>query len=163
MDQYLAEAIVEEAAKKASLLWLNPLDRPDDPHPVWQLWIGSAPHLVCDGPEQPLPDLGELVQVTARAKDGNRLASWVARPVQIRPDSQEWPEVTAALAAKRLNAPADQSRRWATECRVLRLEATGQLLEHPGDRAVGSLARAVRPAAAATRSWQPFRLGRRRR
>ena len=81
-------ALVEEACKKSSLLWIAVPGLRD--RAVWHVWQEhdgrGAVYLVTGGGEQNVPGLsdGQLVRVTVRSKDkGGRLATWsglVGRP-----------------------------------------------------------------------------------
>ncbi|MER6688351.1 hypothetical protein [Streptomyces minutiscleroticus] len=117
-------------------------DRPERDRPgqaLWHVWHDGAVCVVGDGPgEQPLPDLvdGRGALVTVRSKDkGGRLVTWPAKVVELAPESPEWEAAVAELKGKRLNAPDAETmpRRWARECRVLRLEPAGAAAELPAD------------------------------
>ncbi|AUA11433.1 MULTISPECIES: hypothetical protein [Streptomyces] len=154
-------ALVEEAAKKSALIWVQGTE--GTARALWHIWHEGAVCLVGDGPgEQPLQGLGLAdggsATVTVRSKDkGGRLVSWPARVVELAPGGEAWTAAVDELKGKRLNA-ADADRipeRWARECRVLRLEPTaGALAEHP----TGSLAAAPPPSPAITRRPIPAAL-----
>jgi hypothetical protein len=169
-DQLLEQALVEEATKKSGLIWVRGSGVPA-PHAeergvptraLWHVWHDGAVCLVGDGPgEQPLPGLvdgGDAV-VTVRSKDkGGRLVSWSAKVMELAPGSPEWDATVAELKGKRLNAPDGEAmpERWARECRVLRLEPTGDRAELPD----GSLAAPPLPTPATTRHPIPAGLHR---
>jgi hypothetical protein len=166
-DASLAAALVDEACRKSSLLWLRrpPADRAVA---VWHVVSDGAVHVVGGGLEQPLPDLGDgdEVEVTVRSKDtGGRLVAFVAVVHELRPGDPGWDGAVADLHAKRLNAPDGemQPARWARESRVLRIEPTGQVLERPGHLPQRSHAAEPPGSPATTRGPLPFVIGRRAR
>ncbi|WP_343954495.1 hypothetical protein [Nonomuraea longicatena] len=111
---------IEEGAKKSGVLWLT-LDRP---RLAWHTFHDGAIYVVTGGGEQDLPGLAESsqVRVTLRSKDnGARLVEFDA-PVSVVDQAAE-PEVVAALAKARLNAPDSEGlpARWAAACVVVRL------------------------------------------
>ncbi|PZH04674.1 hypothetical protein C1I97_19185 [Streptomyces sp. NTH33] len=159
-SELLDRALVEEATKKSGLIWVKGPGGPA--RALWHVWHEGAACLVGDGPgEQPLPGLagGAAAEVTVRSKDkGGRLVTWAARVVELAPDSEGWQAAVAELKGKRLNAPDGEAmtRRWARECRVLRLEPTGATAPLPE----GSLAEAPLPTPATTRRPVPAGLPR---
>ncbi|WP_073947247.1 hypothetical protein [Streptomyces kebangsaanensis] len=159
-SELLDRALVEEATKKSGLIWVKGPGVPA--RALWHVWHEGAACLVGDGPgEQPLPGLadGAGAEVTVRSKDkGGRLVTWAARVVELAPDSEGWQAAVAELKGKRLNAPDGEAmtRRWARECRVLRLEPTGATAPLPE----GSLAEAPLPTPATTRRPVPAGLPR---
>jgi hypothetical protein len=155
-EERLSSALVDEATKKSGLIWVNAGTSP--PQAVWHVWRDGAAYLVSGGIEQPLPDLeqalanGTPVTVTVRSKDkGGRLVAYQARPVRVKPGTEEWDAAVADLHAKRLNAPdgEGQPARWARESSVIRLEPTGTVVEGPGQMPAESHA-APPPASPAT-------------
>ncbi|MFE6740742.1 hypothetical protein [Streptomyces tubercidicus] len=131
-------ALIEEATKKSGLIWVRGTAGPS--RALWHLWLDGAACLIGDGAgEQPLAGLGLAdggpATVTVRSKDkGGRLVAWQARVVELAPESESWQAAVGELKGKRLNAPdADTiTERWARECRVLRLEPTGETTQRPG-------------------------------
>ncbi|AWS46682.1 hypothetical protein [Streptosporangium sp. 'caverna'] len=112
--------VIEEGAKKSSVLWLS-LDRP---RLAWHTWHDGAIYLVTGGGEQSLPGLAETdqVQVTLRSKDnGGQLVAFDASVEVV--NQAEAAEAVAALAKERLNAVdgARLAERWATRSQVVRL------------------------------------------
>ncbi|GAA2889876.1 hypothetical protein GCM10010517_54040 [Streptosporangium fragile] len=112
--------VIEEGAKKSSVLWLS-LDRP---RLAWHTWYDGAIYVVTGGGEQSLPGLTEAdrVGVTLRSKDnGGRLVSFDASVEVV--DQAEAAEAVAALARERLNAVdgAGLTERWAARSQVVRL------------------------------------------
>jgi hypothetical protein len=152
-------ALVEEAAKKSALIWVQGTE--GAARALWHIWHEGAVCLVGDGPdEQPLKGLGLVdggtATVTVRSKDkGGRLVGWPARVVELTPGGEAWTEAAGELKGKRLNAvDADGIlERWSRECRVLRLEPVpaGPLV----DPEPGSLAAAPLPTPAVTRREMP--------
>ncbi|MDL4772094.1 MULTISPECIES: hypothetical protein [Thermomonosporaceae] len=130
----LNAALVEEAAKKSGLLWL---DLPGLPQPraAWHLWHDGAAYVLTGGEgEQPLPGLpdAERVTVILRSKDkGGRLLSFVATCAQVEPGGDTWNTVAPLLAKDRLNASGHEGQleRWADESYIIELtphEAAGE-------------------------------------
>jgi len=164
-DVALTRALVEETCRKSALVWVRP-PAATRAVPVWHFFVDGAVHVVGDGIEQPLPPMveGEEVEVTVRSKDtGGRLLTYVAAVTRIRPDEPAWAAVVPELHAKRLNSPDGerQPERWARESRVLRLDATGRLVESPGHLSSRSHAAEPPGSAATTRGPLPFVVGRR--
>lgn len=156
----LDRALIEEAAKKSGLIWVRGPAGPA--RGLWHVWHEGAVCLVGGPGEQPLDGLeladGGTATVTARSKDkGGRLVAWPARVSELAPHSEKWAAVTAELKGKRLNAPdaATVTERWARECRVLRLEPSGEPVEKPGAMPDGSHASAPLPTWATTRRPAP--------
>lgn len=162
----LDRALIEEAAKKSALVWVRGPRGPE--RALWHVWHDGAVCLVGDGPaEQPLDALGLVdgatATVTARSKDkGGLLAVWPARVAELRPGGEEWRAAAVELAGKRLNAPdaTTIAERWARECRVLRLEPAGALLQGPGSMPDGPRAAVPLPTPATTRHPVPAGLPR---
>ncbi|MFJ7074938.1 hypothetical protein [Streptomyces sp. NPDC098781] len=159
-SELLDQALVEEATKKSGLIWVKGPGHPA--RTLWHVWHEGAACVVGDGPgEQPLPGLtdGAEAEVTVRSKDkGGRLVSWSAKVVELAPGSEQWEATVAELKGKRLNAPDGEAMpaRWASECRVVRLEPTGTTAALPE----GSLAEAPLPSPATTRRPIPAGLPR---
>ncbi|MFE7530075.1 hypothetical protein ACFU7Y_30815 [Kitasatospora sp. NPDC057542] len=154
-DDFLDQALLEEAAKKSGLLWVR-ADGQEHARPLWHAWHDGAVVVVGGGGEQPLHGLepGAGAVVTVRSKDkGGRLTGWSARVVEPAPDSEAWLGAVEELKGKRLNAPDTDAitARWARECRVLRLEPVGPLTERPGAMPDGSHAAQPVPTSATTR------------
>lgn len=161
----IAAALIEEAAKKSSLVWLSApaaQGRPVEPsRPVWHVWLAGAVAVVAGGGEQPLPPFatpGRVVEACFRSKDnGARLVAWLTQVDVLTPRSPEWEAAAAALHAERLNLPEGDPylERWAAESTILRLKPLGAPLEQPGGSG------AARPVAttATTVGSQPRMLG----
>ncbi|MFF9644822.1 pyridoxamine 5'-phosphate oxidase family protein [Kitasatospora aureofaciens] len=154
-DDFLDQALLEEAAKKSGLLWVR-ADGESQARPLWHAWHDGAVVVVGDGAEQPLHGLtaGARAVVTVRSKDkGGRLAGWDAEVVELAPNGEAWLGAVEELKGKRLNAPDTDTiaERWARECRVLRLQPAGALTERPGAMPDGSHAARPMPTPATTR------------
>ena len=163
----LGRALVEEACRKTSMVWLQPESSPR-PVAAWHVWVDGAAYVVGGGAEQDLPAMadGELVAVTVRSKDkGGRLVTWVARAEHVPAGSEGWDTAVLELHAKRLNPPdgEQQPARWARESTVTRLAPTGELPESPGRMPSRSHAAPPPGSPATTRGPLPFVLGRRAR
>lgn len=161
----LNRALLEEAAKKSGLLWL---DLPGLPQPraAWHVWHDGSAYVLTGGEgEQPLPGLPEAAQVTVilRSKDkGGRLLTFVADAEQVEPGSPLWDEVAPLLAKDRLNARTHEGQveTWAAESWIVRLTPAEEVVEEGGEYA------SVRPVPTpATTAGPPPRLygGKRRR
>ncbi|MGI5167566.1 hypothetical protein ACQEU3_24770 [Spirillospora sp. CA-253888] len=161
----LNAALVEEAAKKSSLLWL---DLPGLPQPraAWHLWHDGAIYVLTGGEgEQPLPGLPEAdrVRVILRSKDkGGRLLDFTADVQRVEPGTPRWDDVAPLLAKDRLNARTHEGQLegWAEHSYVVRLVPAEAVAEPADDYA------AVRPVPSpATTAGPPPRLvgGKRRK
>lgn len=163
----LGSALVEEATRRAGLVWLS-AEPGSRATPAWHVWSDGAAFVVTGGLEQPLPDVvdGGTVRVTVPSKDrGGRLVTWTARVVELPPGSGEWDAAVRELHSNRLNARdgEQQPQRWARESRVLRLQPTGEVLEQPGEMPRTDQAAPPPPSRATTRGRRPAHLTRRRR
>ncbi|RKE20999.1 pyridoxamine 5'-phosphate oxidase family protein [Streptomyces sp. TLI_171] len=136
-EDFLDRALVEEAAKKSGLLWVQPAGQPHA-RPLWHAWHDGAVVVVGEGGEQPLHGLaaGATAALTLRSKDKwGRLVAFTATVTLLAPGTPAWDGAVEELKGKRLNAPDTDTitDRWARECRVLRLEPTGPLAALPTD------------------------------
>ncbi|NKZ07058.1 hypothetical protein [Actinomadura latina] len=128
----LNRALVEEAAKKSGLLWL---DLPGLPQPraAWHVWHDGSAYVLTGGEgEQPLPGLAESahVPVILRSKDkGGRLVAFIADVEVVEPGTEQWDAVTPVLAKERLNARTheEQVETWATESWIVRLTPADEI------------------------------------
>ncbi|MBC2875128.1 MULTISPECIES: hypothetical protein [Streptomyces] len=154
-------ALIEEAAKKSGLIWVQGPTGPS--RALWHVWHEGAV-LVVGGPgEQPVDDLGLVdggtASVTVRSKDkGGRLVEWTAAVAELAPGGEEWGAAVAELKGKRLNASDAETiaERWARTCRVLRLAPTGATAPLPD----GALTAVPLPTPATTRRAMPAGLPR---
>jgi hypothetical protein len=134
MDAATTGALVEESARRSSLVWVRRSGSQARARALWHVWQDGSAYLLTGGIEQPMPDgldrpdaEGAQAEVTARSKDkGSRLVVWQASVHIVEPGSEEWDAVTPALASARLNSPdgARAPERWARECQLLRLTPT---------------------------------------
>ncbi|GAB3421724.1 hypothetical protein [Flindersiella endophytica] len=140
MRPELLTALIEEAGKKSSVLWLT-YSGSQRARPAWHVWLDGAAYVVAAGAdesvEQPLPGLADVTSatVTMRAKDArSRLVSWEATVSRVEAGSEEWAAATKSLRAERLNAveSATLPDQWAASAVVVRLRPTGEVPEHPG-------------------------------
>jgi hypothetical protein len=140
MRPELLTALIEEAGKKSSVLWLS-YPQSSRARPAWHVWLdGSAYVVAAGGPEsaeQPLPGLAAatVATVTMRAKDArSRLVTWEASVSRVEPGSEEWDAACKALRGERLNASdsAGLADLWASSAVIVRLTPTGEVPEHPG-------------------------------
>lgn len=159
----LERALVEEAAKKSSLVWVAAPD--GSSRALWHVWHEGAVHVVGDGGEQPLHGLadGGGTTVTARSKDkGGRLVAWPVVVRELAPGGRPWLAAVGELKAKRLNAADSEGviARWAEGSRVLRLEAAGAPTQGPGSMPEGSGAAPPVATGATTRRPVPAALPR---
>jgi hypothetical protein len=166
----LDAALIEEAAKKSSLVWLSPAGLteaaakgPDrsGPQAVWHVWHDGAVTIVAGGAEQPLPMWavpGRVVEVGLRSKDdGGRVISWLSQVELVVPGTPEWASAAAALHAERLNLPEgdDYQRRWGKESAILRMRPLGGAVPPEG----GSEAARPAPTPATTLGRMPKMFG----
>ncbi|WP_067455463.1 hypothetical protein [Actinomadura macra] len=160
----LNAALVEEAAKKSGLLWL---DLPDLPQPraAWHVWHEGSAYVLTGGEgEQPMPGLPDADHVTVilRSKDkGGRLVSFVAACAQVEPGSELWEAVAPQLAKSRLNAIGHEGQvdRWATGSWIVRLTPVEEAAQAPESYAT---VRPV-PTPATTAGPPPRMIGGKRR
>ncbi|WP_338740675.1 hypothetical protein [Actinomadura luteofluorescens] len=134
----LNRALLEEAAKKSGLLWL---DLPGLPQPraAWHVWHDGSAYVLTGGEgEQPLPGLPEAARVTVilRSKDkGGRLLTFGAEVERVEPGSPLWDEVAPVLAKERLNARTHEGQveTWAEESWIVRLTPADEVVEAGGE------------------------------
>jgi hypothetical protein len=152
--------LVEEAAKKAAIAWLEVDGQP--PYPVWCLWQDGALYVIHGLGEQPAPGLADAATIVVRLRGdhGGQIVAWTATARTIRQTDDLWDTVAPALAAKRLNASGsaeDLAQRWAEYSTLTQLSPAGEDVLPLGD---ASLAAPPRPTPATNRSKNPFRLHR---
>ncbi|MEW9529232.1 hypothetical protein [Microbispora sp. NPDC049125] len=117
--------LIEEGAKKSSVLWIA---LPSGPRLAWHVWHDGALYVVTGGGEQSLPGLTEAaeVEITLRSKDNG--AELVRFPASVEVvDQAAATGAVAALAKERLNASdaAHLQERWAERATVVRLTPRG--------------------------------------
>jgi hypothetical protein len=166
-DGPVGHPLIEEAAKKAAIAWLNG-------RAVWCAWFDGALYVVGgagtagDGTdrgsvEQDLGDLTGEVIVTLRGDHGGRVISWPAAVTRVEPGSEEWGTVAPQLAGKRLNAVGTTDEvvaRWASGCALYALRPADATATAGTDLPTGSLAEPPRPTTATRPARRPFRLHR---
>lgn len=163
----LARALVDEASRKAGLVWLD-YEGGGQPRPAWHVWRDGAAYVVTGGDEQHLPGLADAstVTVVVPSKDSRaRVVTWRAEASVVTPAEADWQPAVTALAAGRLNEPEARTaaERWATGATVIRLRPTGEVVESPGHQPDASHATAPRETTATTLGRQPWMLGGKRR
>jgi hypothetical protein len=127
-------ALVEEATKRAGVIWVRATDGNPEPLALWHVWADGRACVVCGGLEQAAPAGlvdGRKAEVTVASKDkGSRLATWVADAAVIAPVDEQWTPITALLQSKRQNSPDGDAAgsRWAHESTVFVLTPTGEYL-----------------------------------
>src|SRR2546429_9404749 len=115
--------LVEEAMKKAAIVWLSTGGRP---YGVWCLWVDDALYVVSGPGEQPAPGLAEATGalVTARGDHGGRVVTWPAAGGRPAPGTPEGGTGTPPPGGERLNASGtveETAARLAAEYRGRRL------------------------------------------
>lgn len=132
MDPAIAAALVDEAAKRAGLIWVRRLDATTPPRPLWYAWIDGSAYVLTGGGEQPVPeglDTDAAVELTITSKDKrSRLVGAIATAQQVAPATDEWDAVIPLLRSRRLNLPDREAApdRWARESTLWRLRPTGE-------------------------------------
>jgi hypothetical protein len=160
-------ALVDEALKKAGLIWLHSAGSPGG-RPYWHVWLDESIYLLTGGSEQPAGGLetGEEVTVAVASKETHaRLLSLRAIVSELEPTDSDWESASTALAAARLNlsdvpgAPA----RWAADSaiRIYRVVPSSPDGERPGAYPSESGRAAPRPTPATTTGKKPRVLHRR--
>ncbi len=157
-------AFVAEVAKKSGLMWVV---YDGAWHPVWHVWLDDAVCVVAGGDEQPLPGIRDQREVLLdlRAKSTRAQVAQVRATVEvIEPTHPDWGDVTALLAAERLNLfePDEAVARWARECVVVHLRPT-DLLASPGHLGDDDQREQPLESPARTVEGRPFSLHRQRR
>lgn len=152
--------LVEEAARKAAIAWLEVDGQP--PYPVWCLWLDGALYVVHGHGEQPAPGLAEAARVVVRLRGdhGGQIIAWPAEVTTLRQTDDAWDTAAPALAAKRLNASGTAEalvQRWAERAHLSQLTP---IESEPLPQGRESQAAPPRPTPAANRTKKPFRLHR---
>ena len=161
------QVLVDEAMKKAGLLWIGPAGS-DQMRAYWHAWVDGKIYLLTGGGEQPDPGWRErsAVDVLVRSKDtGHRLVVFRATTTLLLGTDSDWETASTELAKKRLNLSDAENapQRWVTDrtVRCYRLTLTGEVLEGPADHPQDSLRAAPVSSPATTRSRLPWVLHRR--
>ena len=151
------EPLVEEAAKKAAVAWLD-VPGAGPAYLVWCAWLDGS-LLVVSGPgEQSAPGLAEAAEavVSLRGDHGGRIVTWPATVERLDPAGETWAELVPQLAAKRLNGGTDLAGQWAVSGVVSRLTPSGDTVPLPDD----AQAAPPKPSPATRLPKRPFRLHR---
>lgn len=166
LDEVAQGALLDEALKKSSLVWLSLSGRS---HGRWHAWLDGRVYLLTGPGEQPDPGLAEGadVRVVVCSKDDGRHLLTADADVSLlgRADA-DWAAATAELARLRLNLPdpAGAPVRWtAAEFVIYRLAPRLPLVELPGHLPDDSRRRAPSPTPATTAGAPPRVLHRRGR
>jgi hypothetical protein len=167
VDSGFEAALVEEAGRKSSVLWLA---IPGAPQPLgaWHVWVDGAAVVVHEGDEQKLPGLRSTghADLVLRSKDkGGLLVRVPARVVPLEPGTDAWDKAVAALHAARQSAPDGEAQpaRWAAASQVTRLEPDGPATEAPGSYRTDDRRAVPSPTEATTLHQRPTVIGRRSR
>jgi hypothetical protein len=156
MDAAAISALIDEATKKAGLVWVRAAGQAQRAQGVWHVWQDGSAYVLTGGLEQSAPSLGERGYVTVPSKDKkSRLVTWVADVSVVHPESELWDAVVPALQVKRLNSPdGDEApQRWARDCTLYRLTPTGEVTETPD--APSTISHATPPPASSARTRVP--------
>lgn len=161
-------ALVDEAFKKAGLIWVRTGAFPGG-QALWHVWVDGAAYVVTGGDEQPDPGLDDTeVVVVVRSKDTtSRLLVLGCQASRVASADDDWSAATAELAKVRLNLheAAAAPQRWRDEpaYRIYRLRPSAdRFIEGPGSypTASGRAAPVATPATTATsRPWIMHRRG----
>lgn len=134
-----AQALLEEALRKAAVLWVAPAGH--RPVPVWLARSGTTVYVLTGGREQQVPGLAAAASATVSARsreDRALLVTWGATVTPVPPGTAEWDEAVRLLLPARLNLPdaddAGARARWAAECALVRLTPDGEVTPRPHDR-----------------------------
>lgn len=174
MDAAATEALIDEAAKKSGLVWVQAKGparaAARAAQPVWHVWQDGTVYVLTGGLEQPVPgglDALEIDDATARAlvtvrgKDTNaRQVTFETTIATVEPGSEEWAGIVPALVAGRLNLPDGEAApaRWERECIVWRLRPTGVVVETAQEPSTSSHAAEPPPTRARSRVPRPLHL-----
>lgn len=170
MDSAATATLIEDAAKKAGLIWVRVVGEHHTVQPAWHVWYEGALYVLTGGLEQPAPggldtvagdDVDARALVTVRGKiNSGRLATFETTIARVPVGSEEWDGVLPALQAKRLNLPDGEAAptRWAAECTLWQLRPTGNVTETVDDPSTESHAAAPPPSPARSRVPRPLHL-----
>ena len=121
---------IDEAMKRAGLVWLRIDDRAASPR--WHTWSDNRAYVLTGGIEQPpvegIDRPSAAVEVTVATTDHAACAlTWPATVRAVAPGSDEWQAAMPALRRERLNAPDGDGApaRWERECSLFALEPAG--------------------------------------
>jgi hypothetical protein len=163
----LERSLVDEAMKKAGLIWVRTSASPGG-RALWYVWTDGSAYVVTGGDEQPDPglDKGEVVVVVRSKETMSRLLTLRCAASRMSGDADDWAAATAELAKGRLNLhdAADAPRRWQdqTTYAVYRLvPTTDAFIESPGAYPTESGRSTPVPTPATTAGPRPWVLHRR--
>ncbi|HEY6594287.1 MAG TPA: hypothetical protein VI011_09280 [Asanoa sp.] len=102
----MADAVVDEAIKKAAVAWVSVDDGPA--RALWCLPLDGSLYVISGHGEQPAPGLAgaATAQVSLRGDHGGRIVTFLAEVRRVQPGDDEWNGVAPQVAGKRLNASA---------------------------------------------------------
>jgi hypothetical protein len=108
---------IEEATKKAGVVWVHVGDRAQA---LWHVWAEGAAWVLTGPGEQPDPGLAGAGRVVVQVGSALR---WDAAVARVAPGSEEWTRLVPLLLAGRLHLPDRDTaaERWAATCAVYRL------------------------------------------
>jgi hypothetical protein len=161
MDAAAIATLIDEATKKAGLVWIRPSGHGQRAHGLWHVWQDGSAFVLTGGIEQQSSPLADRAYVTVPSKDkGSRLITWIADVSVVAPGTDAWDAVLPALTAKRLNPPDGDAapQRWAQECVLYQLTPTGEVTETPDHPSTTSHATPPPPSPARTRVPRPWHL-----
>lgn len=157
-DETGERALLDEALKKSSLVWLVLGGRT---HGRWHAWLDGRLYLLTGAGEQPDPGLAgtPVVRIVVRSKDDQRHLLTVDADIsRLEPSDSDWESATTELAKLRLNlsdashAPA----RWTSgDFAIFRLTPRLPLIEEPGRLPDDSRRRAPAATPATTSARAP--------
>ena len=163
----MTSAVLDEAMKKAALVWVSIGDGPA--LALWCMPLEGSLILVSGPGEQDAPGLAEAARASVRLRGdtGGLIVVFEAAVERITPGTEDWTTVGPQLAGKRLNAPGTAEEllaRWAeTGCAVVRLTPVPDAAVTAPNLPDGSDAAPPRDTPARVVTKRPFRLHRVRR
>jgi hypothetical protein len=120
----VADAVVEEAIKKAAVAWVSVDDGPA--LALWCLPLEGGLYVISGRDEQAAPGLAGAASATVslRGDHGGKIVTFVAEVRRVQPGDEEWNAVAPQVAGKRLNASGTAEalvERWAMDNTLSRL------------------------------------------
>ncbi len=163
----MTSAVLDEAMKKAALVWVSIGDGPA--LALWCMPLDGSLILVSGPGEQHAPGLAEAAKATVRLRgdNGGLIVVSEMTATRLTPGTEEWTTVAPQLAGKRLNASGsadDVVARWAdTGCAVVRLTPVPESAVGAPDLSAASGAATPRDTPARVEVRRPFKLHKVRR
>jgi hypothetical protein len=163
----VTSAVLDEAMKKAALVWVSVSDGPA--LALWCMPLDGSLILVSGPGEQHAPGLAEASKATVRLRgdNGGLIVVSEMTATRLRPGSEEWTTTAPQLAGKRLNSSGTAEQvvaRWAdTDCAVVRLTPVPEATVGAPDLPATSGAATPRDTPARVEVRRPFKLHRVRR